>query len=46
MRTNDDPEVGGSIVADGIRTNYYDVGKGEGTPLLLLHGSGSRTCAA
>ncbi|SDC80198.1 alpha/beta fold hydrolase [Paraburkholderia lycopersici] len=36
MQTN--PEVGRSIVVDGIRTNYHDVG--EGVPVLLIHGSG------
>lgn len=32
------PEIGRSIVAAGLRTNYHDVG--EGFPLLMLHGSG------
>ncbi|MGI9246562.1 MAG: alpha/beta fold hydrolase [Steroidobacteraceae bacterium] len=32
------PEIGRSIVAAGLRTNYHDVG--SGFPLLLLHGSG------
>ncbi len=32
------PEIGGSIVAAGIHTNYHDAG--SGTPVLLLHGSG------
>ncbi len=36
--TPGNPEVGQSIVAAGIRTNYHDVGSGP--PLLLLHGSG------
>jgi len=36
MQTN--PEVGDSIVAAGIRTNYHDQGKGP--PVLLIHGSG------
>lgn len=36
MQTN--PEVGKSIVADGIRTNYHDLG--EGPVVLLIHGSG------
>lgn len=36
MTTN--PEIGKSIVAGGIRTNYHDVG--EGPPVLLIHGSG------
>lgn len=32
------PEIGNSIVANGIRTNYHDVGSGK--PVLLIHGSG------
>ncbi|HUN90957.1 MAG TPA: alpha/beta fold hydrolase [Burkholderiaceae bacterium] len=32
------PEIGRSIVAGGIRTNYHDVG--EGPPVTLIHGSG------
>lgn len=32
------PEIGRSVVAGGIRTNYHDVG--EGFPLLMIHGSG------
>ena len=32
------PEIGKSIVAAGIQTNYHDLG--EGTPVLLVHGSG------
>lgn len=32
------PEVAHTIVADGIRTNYHDVGSGD--PVLLIHGSG------
>ncbi len=32
------PEIGKSIVANGIKTNYHD--HGSGTPLLLIHGSG------
>jgi 2-hydroxymuconate-semialdehyde hydrolase len=35
---NDNPEIGKSILANGIRTNYHDVG--EGPPVLLIHGSG------
>nr|AAC03446.1 2-hydroxy-6-oxo-7-methylocta-2,4-dienoate hydrolase [Pseudomonas putida] len=31
-------EIGKSIVAAGIQTNYHDLG--EGTPVLLVHGSG------
>lgn len=36
MATN--PEIGKSIVANGIVTNYHDVG--SGAPVLLIHGSG------
>lgn len=36
MQTN--PEIGRSIVASGIRTNYHDLG--EGPVVLLIHGSG------
>lgn len=32
------PEIGRSVAAGGIRTNYHDVG--SGAPVLLLHGSG------
>jgi 2-hydroxymuconate-semialdehyde hydrolase len=32
------PEIGKSIVAAGIATNYHDVG--SGAPVLLIHGSG------
>ena len=32
------PEIGQSIVANGIVTNYHDVG--SGFPVLLIHGSG------
>ena len=32
------PEIGKSIVANGIRTNLHDAGTGH--PLLLIHGSG------
>jgi len=35
---SDDPEVGRTVVIDGVETNYHDVG--EGPVLLLLHGSG------
>lgn len=33
------PEIGQSIDAAGIRTNYHDSG-GSGAPVLLIHGSG------
>ena len=36
MQTNS--EVGHSIVVDGIKTNYHDLG--DGPPVLLIHGSG------
>ncbi len=32
------PEIGLSIVANGINTNYHDQGSGE--PVLMIHGSG------
>lgn len=32
------PEIGSSIVANGIATNYHDQGSGE--PVLMIHGSG------
>ena len=32
------PEIANSIVANGIKTNYHDVGSGK--PVLLIHGSG------
>lgn len=35
---NDNPEIGRSLVANGIKTNYHDVGLGSTT--LLIHGSG------
>jgi len=41
MNTVANPEIGKSILANGIRTNYHDVGTGH--PLLLIHGSGPGT---
>ena len=35
---NANPEIGRSIKAAGIETNYHDVG--EGFPVLMIHGSG------
>jgi 2-hydroxy-6-oxo-octa-2,4-dienoate hydrolase len=32
------PEIGESVVANGIRTNYLEVGTGK--PVVLVHGSG------
>lgn len=36
--SHENPEIGREIDANGIRTNYHDVGHGR--PVLLLHGSG------
>ena len=36
MTTN--PEIGKTVLAGGIQTNYHDVG--DGPPVLLIHGSG------
>jgi len=33
-----DPEIGSTVAADGVATNYHDVG--TGCPVLLIHGSG------
>lgn len=38
MSATAQPEVGKTINAAGIQTNYHDVG--SGAPLLLIHGSG------
>jgi 2-hydroxymuconate-semialdehyde hydrolase len=38
MTTNPNAEIGKTIVANGIETNYHD--QGEGPPVLLIHGSG------
>ena len=38
MTVTANPEIGQSIVANGIRTNYHNVGSGH--PALLIHGSG------
>jgi 2-hydroxymuconate-semialdehyde hydrolase len=35
---SDNPEIGRSITANGIHTNYHDLG--EGPAVLLIHGSG------
>ena len=32
------PEIGKSIDAGGVKTNYHDLG--EGRPVILIHGSG------
>ncbi len=39
MTTTQKPEIGQSVVADGIRTNYLEAGQGDST-VLLIHGSG------
>jgi len=36
--TDDRPEVGATIVAGGIATNYLEAGSGD--PVVLIHGSG------
>jgi 2-hydroxymuconate-semialdehyde hydrolase len=33
------PEIGRSVMAAGVRTNYHDLGRG-GFPVLMIHGSG------
>ncbi len=38
MNATTNPEIGQTIVAHGITTNYHDVG--DGSPVLLIHGSG------
>ena len=40
MMGSDNPEIGLKINAGGIVTNYHDMGRDNGIPLLLLHGSG------
>jgi pimeloyl-ACP methyl ester carboxylesterase len=38
MTQNNNPEIGRSVDAAGIQTNYLEAG--SGAPLVLLHGSG------
>lgn len=38
MNTSANPEIGMSITAAGIETNYHEAG--EGFPVVLIHGSG------
>jgi 2-hydroxymuconate-semialdehyde hydrolase len=38
MTTNPNPEIGKTVVANGVQTNYHE--QGEGAPVLLIHGSG------
>jgi len=41
MTTSERPEVGRTVVADGIGTNYLEAGAGSGREtVLLIHGSG------
>ncbi|PQA87382.1 alpha/beta fold hydrolase [Hyphococcus luteus] len=35
---SDNPEIGKSVDAGGVKTNYHDLG--EGRPVILIHGSG------
>jgi len=36
--SSNDPEIGNSVVAAGLKTNYIEAGSGE--PVILIHGSG------
>ena len=36
--SNNDPEIGKSVMAAGLKTNYLEAGEGE--PVVLIHGSG------
>jgi pimeloyl-ACP methyl ester carboxylesterase len=38
MTTGENPEIGATADAGGIKTNYLEAGKGE--PVVLIHGSG------
>jgi 2-hydroxymuconate-semialdehyde hydrolase len=38
MADEGNPEIGNTVLAGGIATNYHDTG--DGAPVLLLHGSG------
>ena len=38
MATGDNPEIGATADANGIKTNYLEAGKGD--PVVLIHGSG------
>ncbi len=37
-KKQDNPEIGKTISAGGIATNYHDFGSGD--PVVLIHGSG------
>jgi 2-hydroxymuconate-semialdehyde hydrolase len=34
------PEIGKTVIANGIRTNYIEAGDAANAPLILIHGSG------
>lgn len=36
--SNNDPEIGKTVMAAGLKTNYLEAGEGE--PVVLIHGSG------
>ena len=36
--SDNNPEIGKSVIAAGINTNYLEAGEGE--PVILIHGSG------
>ena len=36
--SNNDPEIGNTVMAAGLKTNYLEAGEGE--PVVLIHGSG------
>jgi 2-hydroxymuconate-semialdehyde hydrolase len=38
MTTSPNAEIGKTVVANGLKTNYHE--QGEGAPVLLIHGSG------
>ena len=38
MATGENPEIGATADANGIKTNYLEAGKGD--PVVLIHGSG------
>jgi pimeloyl-ACP methyl ester carboxylesterase len=38
MTTDENPEIGATADANGIKTNYLEAGKGD--PVVLIHGSG------
>ena len=38
MSLSHNPEIANSILANGIKTNYHDIGSGK--PVMLIHGSG------